>query len=569
MFFLLILLSLIIFVVYDYISYLRYISFSENIYDLGVNSSIAFNVLRGETLLGEIRSGDVAFNKLIYIPIGLVYSIYPKEYFLMFIQNFFLAFSSIPVYFIGKLVLNNNKYAFLSAFLALLYYPLGGVYWFDFHYMAFLPFFFLSGVYFFLSKNYRFSLLFFFIASITDLYSPVIISAYLISELIMSKSGFREKLDKKETFYLSIIFLISIIVFLLPSLTTHYFLPDNYVGVKSNILYNGIASSFYYKIEFLFRISFSLAFIPFLGFEYVLTLVSYVLFIFFNANIPYQSQLFFQYPSLYYPAVVLMLISGFKRLQHPAFKRIVKKISLTAIAVTLITFILLTPAGVLAIPGKDSTGSYFITGSPYGYNENQKITYTKVDQNLWSMISLIPKGSSVLVQGNFPEFFQGYDYICPGTDYNITVPQYIITDPYSYLFYNSVTCVNGVQTPIKSVNYLLNHFNYGIVYDYEGAELYELNYSLPPVSVHYYNRNITGSNILFYGNSGQSILYLDFNAGYFIPIGTFNICVYNSTSLIYSGNYSFNSYVTDLKINMNFKSVYTLVIRQKSLSPLS
>ncbi|EQB68372.1 MAG: hypothetical protein AMDU5_GPLC00012G0012 [Thermoplasmatales archaeon Gpl] len=38
-------------VIYSSISYLRYLSFSENVYDLGVNASLAYNVIYGQTVI--------------------------------------------------------------------------------------------------------------------------------------------------------------------------------------------------------------------------------------------------------------------------------------------------------------------------------------------------------------------------------------------------------------------------------------------------------------------------------------------------------------------------------------
>ena len=149
-------------IIYSVISYLRYISFSENVLDLGVSASLAYNVVYGTTLFGQILHGGVAVNKLIYIPIGLIYGIYPKEYFLLFIQDFFLAFSGVVLYFLSYEFTKSKKISTVVSLLFFLYFPVAGVFWFDFHYMACSSFQILTGPlnpsYFFSTPAYMFQL---------------------------------------------------------------------------------------------------------------------------------------------------------------------------------------------------------------------------------------------------------------------------------------------------------------------------------------------------------------------------------------------------------------------------
>ena len=118
-------------IIYSIISYLRYISFSENVLDLGVSASLAYNVVYGATFFSQILHGGVAVNKLIYIPIGLIYSIYPKEYFLLFIQDFFLAFSGVVLYFLSYEFTKSKKISTVVSLLFFLYFPIAGVFWPD------------------------------------------------------------------------------------------------------------------------------------------------------------------------------------------------------------------------------------------------------------------------------------------------------------------------------------------------------------------------------------------------------------------------------------------------------
>ena len=159
------------------LSYRRYISYNDTVYDLGVSSDLIKNAM----------TSPVAYNKLIYFLMFPVYHFFPSQIGLMVFQDSFICAGSIPLYFISRKVIENRKYSVIISVLWLLYFPLSGVQWFDFHFMALFPTLFLIGFAFLVYGRYKESLVFTYLAGITDLLSPVIL-IFLIIILIIKKS---------------------------------------------------------------------------------------------------------------------------------------------------------------------------------------------------------------------------------------------------------------------------------------------------------------------------------------------------------------------------------------------
>ena len=474
-------------VIYSSISYLRYLAFSENVYDLGVNASLAYNVIYGQTFLGQVMSGGVATNKLIYIPIGLIYALFPKEYFLLFIQDFFLSFSGVVIYLIAREVLKSKKFALLISLIFYLYYPLSGVFWFDFHYMAFFPTFFLLGVYYYIKRDSSKWLIFLSLASITDLMSPVIVFLFL-ALMVMHRRITTRKFNISRSELAGAIF--STIIFILPSIYYLKFYPSYYIGINLN---PGIYGNVWFKAEFFIRIMLPFLFIPLLGIEFLILLLPYGLLLFTNSYLPYESQMFFQYPSLYISTLFIAFIFGLRRFIKISGKRFnIRKLLVIILILNIILFYLFTPIGNL-VPAQQNDHpqeEYIVGSSTILYSKYEKIIPTKADGYLMSFIDKIPHGSSVLISGNLPELEQGYVPICLNSNFNTTFPDYIITDPYSYFFTSPIA--SGIyvnNSPIIKINYLLNNFNYKLTYFYKGVALYQLNSVLSPVIYGYLNEN--------------------------------------------------------------------------------
>ena len=550
-------------IIYSAISYLRYLSFSENVYDLGVNASLAYNVIYGQTFLGQIMSGGVAANKLIYIPIGLVYAIFPKEYFLLFIQDFFLSFSGVAIYLIASEVLKSRRFSLLISLIFYLYYPLSGVFWFDFHYMAFFPTFFLLGVYYYLKRDTSKWMIFFSLASITDLMSPVIVFLFIaIMVLQRRRSTGSFKISKAELSEA----ILTVIIFILPSIYYLKFYPSHYIGIDLN---PGIYGNIWFKSEFFIRILLPFLFIPLLGIEFLILLLPYGLLLFSNSYWPYESQILFQYPSLYVSTLFIAFIFGLKRFIRISGKRFnVKKLLAIILILNIVLFYLFTPIGnIVPVQQNDHPQEEYIVGSStILYSTYEKVVPTKADSYLMSFINKIPHGSSVLIAGNLPELEQGYTPVCLNSNFNTSMPEYIITDPYSYFFTSPVA--SGAQlnnSPIIKINYLLNNFNYRLTYYYKGDALYQyrsisspevyglLNETVPSVvqkggEMSYYNVSLIAPgcyNLTLKGLTGKNNLSLELGNKQISVIGKGNNFI----------RIKANSYFSNIKIYLSLNSL--------------
>ena len=159
------------------LSYRKYISFNAHVYDLGVSSNLIRNAL----------TSPIAYNKLIYFLMFPIYHFFPSQVALMVFQDSLICAGSIPLYFISRKIIEDRKYSIIISLLWLLYFPLAGVEWFDFHFMALFPTLFLIGFAFLVYGKYKQSLIFMYLAGITDLLAPVIL-IFLIIVLIIKKA---------------------------------------------------------------------------------------------------------------------------------------------------------------------------------------------------------------------------------------------------------------------------------------------------------------------------------------------------------------------------------------------
>ncbi len=539
---------------FSIISYLRYLAFSQNVFDLGVNASLLFEV-RNLDFIGTISSPyPIAMNKLIYIPIGVIYAIYPKEWILLFYQDFFLAFSGVLIYLIARFYKLPHYTSILIEFIFYIYYPISGVFWFDFHFMAFFPTLFLSTFYLYKTGSKKWIFLA-FLTSITDFMAPVLIFLLVFVEVVKRiKNGERKiKLLNAEFCVLA----MSVIIFALPFLYYRTNFVSHYVN---NITPVTLYSNPWFKLEFIARTLIPFIFLPVLGIEYLFISFPYVVMVFFNNYLPYENLMFFQYPSLYAPLLFISLIIAMKRISSKKIlKRQIKTIIIVLLLINIVLFSFYTPIGDLYTHKDDNMAiSPWLTGSQTFYETYQKIVPTKTDSELMRMISLVPQGSSIFIQGNFPEFAQGYNYVCPGQNITGTPPEFIITDPYNYHFSQAIYYNGKLLTYYKEVNALLENHNYGTYAYYDGAYLFKLGYTGSPLISGNMSYNLTLSDFHYQNNSYNGKIYL-INPGYIRLSGYINTGQKIPTSIYIGNREIINENVSMFHIKKTITSITYLV----------
>ncbi|KJE48767.1 hypothetical protein SE19_07150 [Acidiplasma aeolicum] len=144
-------------VIFSAYSIYKYYSLDASAYDLGLHSNILWNAIHGESFYTGLLGGNFLaehFAPFEYLQLPLYY-LYPSPVSLLLFQDIFLAISVIPLYEILKFLLKNKiKNDFLYSiiiFITLFSYELSpftaSIYSFDFHNMAFLPFFIFMAIY--------------------------------------------------------------------------------------------------------------------------------------------------------------------------------------------------------------------------------------------------------------------------------------------------------------------------------------------------------------------------------------------------------------------------------------
>lgn len=521
------------------LSYRKYISFNDSVYDLGVSSDLIKNAL----------TSPIAYNKLIYFLMFPVYHFFPSQIGLIVFQDSFICAGSIPLYFISRKIIENRKYSIIISLLWLLYFPLAGVEWFDFHFMALFPTLFLIGYAFLVYGKYKKSLIFMYLAGITDLLAPVIL-IFLIIVLIIKKA----KVPKYYlyTIIIPIIVVLTVVIIKDPSYILGFI---NLHSLYSNpeILYLSLNR----KILYFVLAGIPLGILSFIVPE-VLLIVPYMGLVFANDYTPYFQPVLYQYPALIASGMFIAFIYGLKKISSSKLKVQIKHIMPVVIAITVITWFLFTPYGNL-ITNNNSGIPYANNISMGNYDAYSSITYSIEDKELNSMINKIPKGSSVAIQNNMPQLVQSYNYILPFNGYKGS-PQYIITDPYSLWFYNAKLDPGTYTDTLTLVNEKLTCGNYGILYEESGMILLEKGYTGIPEKFIPYKINVQNNSIINFMPPGNYSVQTNLNVTLISSTGMYKIISENGY-----GYFSITQYLGDVKVEFDSSSNITFI--QKTCTP--
>ncbi len=593
-------------VVYSVFAYMRYISYNSYVFDLGVSSQLLYGVMHG----GNLNFGNLVANKLIYIPIGLLYGIHPYPPALEYAQAAWLAFGSVPLYFIASRRLENKNYALAVALSYLFFYPLAGDYWFDFHFMAFFPTFLLLSFAFRESNRVRLSLITAVLAAMTDFMSPLIIAFYGIYVILDHRKQKVLSPDTQGIFRIDsglYLVLIGIVFF---AITVAYFgygyfflYASGAITVPSPF---SAGASLIARSEYFFWLLLPVVFLCLLAPESMIMIIPYVGFALANQYTPYVSTMYYQYPALTAPVIFYSLILGIERVSKQdrvKLKRSLKnfgRISYAVLTFVVVLAILFTPLGNLASNNSlNPSLSYALTGQSASYEAANLLQYHSYDANVSRIISLVPMGSSVLIQNNMPQLTSGYNWTIP--DYlNVSsrhLPEYVVADPYNRAYYTTYFSTNYHLNMAYDVNYFLESGMYGIFAEADGVMLLKEGYdgrpilwtplhSMPvdisvtpePSDIHTVNySNINYNSLLFLpeGSTQVTVSLSGSSAGKF-HLESINITwrfSYFSTDHfinITSGNYSFhnNSYIFQTEIPYSAVPIFNIALTYESSSAL-
>ena len=479
------LISLIFSVIYSEISLIRFFEYKLTALDLGVNGALLYQVFHGGIPFTIQGIKKIAYNKLIYLLIAPFYNIYPKMWIILIFQDTLLAFTALPLSLIAW---KKTRSILISIFIAIMwnmYFPVEGVFWFDFHFMALFPFFFIMGVMFQEYGKKRLSIVFLILSAITDYLSPFIVFAYIFITYIQGRKNESDdtKYHKRVLLYFSaILIFIFVAVNIATSFNYTYVFTSNFFPATSAGVRYGID-----KIEFIVWIFIPFLFLPFIAPLELLVALPGILLAIFN-NYPGFYQQGFQYPSLYAPGIFLAFISSIsilsKHFPHIKIARLrisIKKTSfIRFIAVISLIIIMITGISIGPYAAFQKNPLMSEIQNIYPIYKGNQYSFSPVNQKyinyLNDEISLVPRDQSVLIQNNMPCLIQGYESTLPGLMSKGFIPQYIMAYPYTSWFDRVILPSMGQNaTPLYTIDSLLSHNRYGIVEEKAGITLYELN----------------------------------------------------------------------------------------------
>lgn len=508
--------------VYSILGVMRFYSFNAYVYDLGLSSGLLYSAVHGGTLYFLQNTSQITFNKMIYLPLAILFQSYPNFVPLIIFQAFWVAFGSYALYRISLHVLGDTALSVVPPMLYLLYFPISGAVWYDFHFQTLFPTFFFLGFWLYLSDRRLFSIILLFLAAITNYLAAIIIFVFGIL-VIYNDTSTTGKIKSRA--YVVALLLFPVIIVALVNM--HFGM--NYTRSVSNVsgFPGNLTIDIWYKLIFVFSILAALLMFSFYSPKYLLLSVPYLIFMFLQGtHTPYYTPFGYQYAALYAPGIFISLIYGISRYKTRSIRRKTfasfKRSVWILLAVNIALAMVLTPVGNA------------ITGSSFPYDTRQNITYDAQDQALSSMMAMIPPGSSVLIQGNMPQLSVGYDWIV-GYEFNgSNYPQYAINDPYNHLFNDTANVyMYNSSMEVSALNELLESGMYGIVAEQYGIMLIKLDYhgnsDFKPL------QQTIGS--VQVKSSASGVYRLNWSSSFIAP-GSYNVTVSLSSSVV--GNVSFS-----------------------------
>ncbi len=527
-----IVISLIYTLIFSYVTILRYYAFEATGWDLGIFMQVLWNTVHGRPFfytyeLSVVPSGN--FLALHFSPILLLvapfYALFPRAETLLILQSSALGFGAIPLYLLAKKVLNQRLIALTLASVYLLYPPLQGINWFDFHPEAFLVPLLLLTYYAVESNNVKLLYTSVALALMVDEYAPVIVASVIIIKLLkMIKI-------KKIRFHLTILTILSIVYFI-TALNVSKVLGLSGAGETSafrdqqwsywgtslpqialNITTHPFQALVFmatppFKILYIPTILAPVAFLSVFDFPEFLPILAWVIPALLSESQPFSVYLniYSQYPAFITAQVFAGTVYGIKYLfDNSDLVRLAR--SLLILALVFSTF--LSPLGLSGVVATKQ-GNNFLTFP----------VITEHDVLLEKVIQLIPPNASVLTQNNILPHVSNREYVFGDYVPENVVPEYVLIDITNE--WSRTPVITGPLSPkeLSTVdmfyNYLDKNYSYGLYAEADGILLYKLGYKGEPVLYVPYDRVFLPNEMIIKNGS----FYGPYTV---LPPGTFNV----------------------------------------------
>lgn len=541
----------------------QYNSFHNYVFDLGINYNILWRTLNNIGSIGWLSSFSPY--RLIYYFITPVLLINESPLILLYFQTILIGVSSYAIYNISLKLTANWKISSLFSIIYLVYFPLGGPLWYDFHFQALFPFFYLFSIYFFLIKRYKMFITFSVFAMLTNLFAPVLVLSSSVFFLV-EETSFRDKriseISKSDVWnafkyhkytlivlFSSVLFLLYILTFSL--VTGGTFLQAITQGSNASssgdivkYIYESVINNWFLKIELILILLGSLAFIPLFRPRTILLYGPYILFAL--PTTLHLEPFGTQYMALFSPGYFISAIYVISKLKmnrpnslkipqrrHKEIKSIFNKFIRSQFVIIILVIIILVNISIFLpySPLNSLTKQSTLTSYAF-YDVHNNTDVTSYDLELMNMVKLVPTSMPALIQGNIPQLTNRAYFETPGFYTGMNSVSLLINDPSNYFyFYQDSYGDHPGYSMFQLSNIFLNSGNFGVLAEVQGAMVLEKGYTgevkyfVPetedPV---FYKSYINGSTIL---TSNQL----------FISPGSYSINInFNNTSSA-SGSY--------------------------------
>jgi uncharacterized membrane protein len=344
------------------------------------------------------------------------YAVLPVPQLLLAIQSFVLALGVVPLYKLAKDVSGYRVTSLTVVFVYLLYPPLQGINWFDFHVQMFLPLFFFSAFYFLEKKSWKGYFLFVALSLMVEEHASIVVAFIGFFGLWQQRkqivSLIRTRNFKGAVFNVPVATIIlSVVWYLLvlrirdllfpinPDFTFEFKAAANWsiLGVQDPamiplyiFLYPiravaALSYDFLAKLGYILILFAPLAFRPFYRPKYILPALPWFVFALFS-NYPHYYGVFNQYPAY---VISFVFIAGVYSIDKAgsSVKAIKRSLGLVVVC-SLVAFIAVSPLSpVVSIV----------------YPEHGRTPVTWHEELIHEVLKYVPQNAAVMTQSNiFP-----------------------------------------------------------------------------------------------------------------------------------------------------------------------
>lgn len=490
------------FSVWTAIDWRLYQSFSFHIWDLGATFSLTYG-----NAPQSLDYGHLAFapQSLIYIFFIPIVKAFPSPFALVIAQNAVLAVGGAFVYLVTRQMLRRPKLGLLFEALYLFSYDLFGAPYFPIHYEVLFASFFLIAFYFVRVGNRLLGAFFLVLAGLCSTLAAVTVPIFIAVELwpdfrlaiVPRFSGISRFVRQNAGLLLAGLIVVSSALFAILYAGLDVVLSYGKfasTGVSSGVA-GGATQDLQLKLTYIALVLVPFALALFRSW-YSILLLPYLALVLVSASTHYA---LFSYP---YTAIIgttlfVTLVDSLKD-GHPTPRRQAvppPKLSLLAqgtrspnwgrasviwvtVAIVSLSAVIVPLSPLNALAGLQNSQSPF-----YDYELQSQTSVSSYDQALARMGSMMPMGSSVLIQENMPQFTNRALWFEPGSYFGSPLVDYVLTDPASNYFTEPPpSFIGGNNTTMEEwFNALTATGAYGVKAEYEGAVLLEKGYRGLPV----------------------------------------------------------------------------------------